>query len=123
MKELNLPENQLRGWRPRRPSAELKERIFHAPADNHAPFWGLTRLAPAMACLFFVMMALHFNNGSIWSQPRLMSVATTNLGGVYCDGDGGQVAQNHLSSVTFDWTNHSNFQSSIPFASRTNSSN
>jgi hypothetical protein len=118
MKEPNLPENQLRGWRPRRPSAGLKERIFPTPAENQAPFWGLTRLAPALACLFFVMMALHFNDGGLWSRPRLMPAAT-NSGDVY----GGQAAQNHLASVTFDWTNHSNFQSSIPFASKTNSSN
>ena len=63
------------------------------------------------------------NDGSGWSQPRLRSATATNLGGVYGDGDGGQVTQNHLTSVTFDWTNHSNFQSSIPFASKTNSSN
>jgi hypothetical protein len=118
MKEPNLPENQLRGWRPRRPSAGLKERLFPPPAENQAPFWGLTRLAPALACLFFVMMALHFNDGGLWSRPRLMPSAT-NSGDIY----GGQASQNHLASVTFDWTNHSNFQSSIPFASKTNSSN
>jgi len=69
------------------------------------------------------MLALHFNGGGLWPQSRLMSTAATNLNGVYYGEGGGQTAVNRLAGVTFDWTNHGNFQSSIPFASRTNSSN
>ena len=123
MKELNLPENQLRGWRPRRPSAGLKQRIFQAAADHPAPAWNWARLAPAVACLFFVLLAARFNDAGLWPQPRLASAITTNLGGFYWDAEGSQVSENQLESVTFDWTNHSNFHSSIAFASKTNSSN
>ncbi|HEY2330252.1 MAG TPA: hypothetical protein VGI63_10620 [Verrucomicrobiae bacterium] len=122
MKELNLPENQLRGWRPRRPSAGLKARIFRTPEENHALAFDWLRLAPAMACLFFVMMVAHFNGGSLWSNQRLLTAGFTNGSGVYYDGDGGQTPENHLAGVTFDWTNHANFQSSMRFASKTNSS-
>lgn len=75
-----------------------------------------------MACLCFVMLAAHFNGG-IWSQQRIATTARTNQNCVFYDGDGGQVSQNHLAGVTFDWTNCSGFQSSIGFAPKTNSSN
>jgi hypothetical protein len=123
MKEPNLPENQLRGWHPRRPSAELKERIFHSSTDDHALLLNWTRLAPAMACVFLVMLMIHLNAGNFWSERSAKSMTATNLGLVYYDAEGGQVAQNHLSSVTFDWTNHNGFRSSIGFAPTTNLSN
>lgn len=123
MKELNLPENQWRGWQPRRPSPGLKSKVFHAPEAERELTLDWTRLAPAMACLFFVMLAAHFNGGGIWSQQRISSATTTNQNYVFYDGDGGQVAQNHLAGVTFDWTNRSGFPSSIGFAPKTNSSN
>jgi hypothetical protein len=128
MKELNLPENQMRGWRPRRPSAGLKQRLFHdAPAagPTQASDWFrlAPALAPALACLFVAVMAAHFNGGGLWSGQRLVTAGFTNGSGVYYDGDGAQTPENHLASVTFDWTNHANFQSSMRFASKTNSSN
>ena len=123
MKELNLPENQLRGWQPRRPSAGLKPRLFRAAADSPAPSWNWPRLAPAMACLFFLLMAAHFNGVGLISQPRLAAAMTTNQGGVFWGGESGQVSENQMAGVTFDWTNHGNFHSSIAFASKTNSSN
>lgn len=123
MKELNLPENQLRGWQPRRPSAGLKRRIFEASADEQTLSLNWIRLAPAMLGLFLVMMAAHFNSGGIWPQHRITSASLTNQNYVFYDGDSGHVSENHLAGVTFDWTNRSGFQSSIGFAPKTNSSN
>lgn len=113
----------MRGWRPRPPSAGLKERIFRSEADSHALLLNWTRLAPAMACLFFIMLMIHFNSGGFWSERAVMSATATNQGLAYYESDGGQAAQNHLSSVTFDWTNHNGFRSSIRFTPNTNLSN
>ncbi len=123
MKELNLPENQLHGWRPRRPSDRLKQRIFRVATERSTLALNWSGLAPAMVCLLFVLMAMHFNGANLWSHSRILTATSTNQGAIYWEPAGGQVSENQLHCVTFDWTNHGNFQSSIAFASRTNSSN
>jgi hypothetical protein len=65
---------------------------------------------------------LNSSNSSIRQKP-VMTMLLSNQGSVFCYGDGGQTAQNQLASVTFDWTNHSAFNSSIRFTPTTNLSN
>ena len=114
MKEMN--ENQLRGWRPRQPSAGLKTRIFRERAVTlPATRWNWHQCAPAMACVLFAMMVFHFNGGGgSWRecQPALYADFTSGSNTVTFS-DHAQEVENHVSGVTFDWTNHSVFKSSM----------
>ena len=123
MNEPNLPEEQMRLWTPRRPSASLKPKIFSS-AKNHfaaaetlspasARFF-LGALTPTLACALLTLMMLNHGGDShstasslIWNGDRFVA-------------DSSHSAQNHWASVTFDWTNHSAFQSSIRFTPSTN---
>jgi hypothetical protein len=125
MNEMNLPETQLSSWRPRRPSAGLKRRIFthtNKSSSTLAARWLWGTLTPTTACLLLTVIILNSSNSVIHQKP-VMTMVLSNQGNVFCDGDGGQTAQNHLASVTFDWTNHSVFNSSIRFTPTTNLSN
>src|SRR5882757_8610970 len=105
MKEMN--ENQLRGWRPRQPSAGLKARIFReGEAAFPATRWNWHQCAPAMACLLFAMMLFHFNGmgGSRESRPAIYADFTSGSNSVTFS-DHAQEQENHLAGVTFDWTN------------------
>ena len=63
MKEMNLLETQLRSWRPRRPSAGLKRRLFSArPGARRERGLALGWLAPATACLLLTLAV--FNSGN-----------------------------------------------------------
>jgi hypothetical protein len=52
-----------------------------------------------------------------------MAMILSNQSYAFSDNENAQTAQNHLASVTFDWTNHSVFNSSMGFTPTTNSSN
>jgi hypothetical protein len=111
MNELN--EKQLSGWRPRQASAGLRQKIFRAP-EAVVIAWDFTRLAPAMACLFFTLVTLHFNGAPGWRGSSANSYADFSSGSNSAAfSDRAQEPENHLSRVTFDWTNHSNFKSSM----------
>jgi hypothetical protein len=126
MKELN--ENQLRGWLPRRPSRALKSRIFSGPnpaateADDEVP-WKWSFSAPAMVCLLFAMLMIHFNNGDMHEPKPAWAMVSSNGDRAASFSDSAQENENHLSAITFDWTNHTGFQSSIGFTPTTNLSN
>lgn len=110
-----MNETQLRGWRPRQPSAGLKGRIFRAAeAAATVPRWNWHHFAPAMACAMFAVMVFHFNGGSALrdSQPAIY-VDFTGGSNAATFSDRAQEQENHLAGVTFDWTNHSGFQSSM----------
>ena len=127
MKELN--ENQLLGWRPRQPSRALKGRIFaaHNPAASQEAdepvVWKWSFSAPAMVCLLFAMLMLHFNNGELHEQRPVMAMISSNGDRVAGFSDSAQETENHMSAITFDWTNHTGFKSSIGFTPTTNLSN
>ncbi len=120
---MNLPETQLRSWRPRRPSAALKTRIFADTTETGVPsarwFWGC--LAPAAACALLTLMA--FNSSNNLAQKPLMGAVLSNENYAAYASGGDQTPQNHLAAVTFDWTNRSGFNSSISFTPTTNLSN
>jgi hypothetical protein len=110
-----MNESQLRGWRPRQPSAGLKRRIFRAhAAGTPAARWNWHHLAPAMACLLFALMMFHFNGGGALRDSR--PVLYMNFAGdsnPVTFSDHAQETENHLAAVTFDWTNHGDFKSSM----------
>ncbi|HEY4415442.1 MAG TPA: hypothetical protein VGO57_07095 [Verrucomicrobiae bacterium] len=121
---MNLPEEQLSSWRPRRPSDGLKRRIFAGATESTtlAARWLWGALTPAMACLMLTVMMLNSGNDAIHTKPVLMTVLS-NQSFAFNGDTSGQMAQNHLASVTFDWTNHSGFNSSMRFTPTTNLSN
>jgi hypothetical protein len=110
-----MNETQLRGWRPRRPSAGLKERIFRSrEAVGRAPGWNWHQVAPALACVLFALMIFHFNGGGALRENRpVMYVDFTGGSNATTFSDQAQEMENHLAGVTFDWTNHSVFKSSM----------
>jgi hypothetical protein len=122
MKEANLSETQLRSWQPRKPAARLKQKIFSAPshAASAAWFWG--GLAPATACLLLTFLAFNqtsnFSTDSMNRKLETTMIMSNQSCAAYVSG--AQDEQNHLAAVTFDWTNHGGFQSSILFTPSTN---
>ena len=121
-----MNENQLRSWRPRQSSATLKTRIFalaNAPqpaAPHHPWFWG--GLVPTMACALLTLMVVHQNSGIFGPSPRRGIIFSPQSGFVN-PVDSERSVQNQLAAVTFEWTNRSEFTSSIGFTPITNLSN
>ena len=114
----------MRLWTPRRPSASRKADIF-AGAGNYSAaepknlspasakiFWGA--FAPTLACALLTLLV--FNPGGE-NRPAISSLVWSSSNLV---ADASQSAQNHWDSVTFDWTNHGIFQSSMRFTPTTN---
>ena len=118
-----MSEKQLRGWRPRRPSRALKSRIFSAGDEADEPAWNWSCAAPAMVCVLFAMLMFHFNGGGVMHEKPAMALISSTESRAASFSDEAQEAQNHVASVTFDWTNHTGFKSSIGFTPMTNFSN
>ena len=103
-------ENKLRSWRPRRPSATLKWRLFLANAAN------VTRLVrfagwmtPATACVLLGMLLLGSENVVPAGGSRLPSIMAMLSNQSYAvTMTSRQSQQNNLSVFSFDWTNGSN---------------
>jgi hypothetical protein len=75
-----------------------------------------------MACLMLTMIMLNSSNTGIHPIPALPMILS-NVDAVFSADDGIQGGENQLASVTFDWTNHTVFNSSIRFTPTTNLSN
>lgn len=58
---MNL-ETRLRSWRPRRPVAAIKARLFPASPPRREPSWRLRWLAPTAACGLIALAALRPDN-------------------------------------------------------------
>jgi hypothetical protein len=119
MKEMDSLENRLRSCPPRRPSANLKRRLFAAPARLLPKVaWLLGSLAPATACVLLTFSAFSPGNpGSLLRREPLMAVILSNQNYAAYASDNFRGSQNSLFSVTFDWTNHGGFPSSMaPFS-------
>jgi hypothetical protein len=106
---MNSLETQLRSWRPRRPSAALKRRLFGISLAPRAA-WFLGPLAPALACALLTLR--------IWGPPGTLTavsrpgILTSNLNET-ASADGFANKQNCWSLVTFDSTNLSGLGSII----------
>lgn len=112
-------ENRLRSCPPRRPSAKLKRRLFPAPASLPPKVaWLIGSLAPATACVLLTFSAFNRENtGDLLSREPLTAMILSNQSYAAYASDNFRETQNRLSSVTFDWTNHSGFTSSMaPFS-------
>jgi len=118
MKEMNLPETQLRSWRPHRPSAGLKRRIFSARPGTRTPAAFLGWLAPVTACALLTLLVFNPANslpGSSASRGAMMGMVLSNQNYAAYASDGSQNVQNRLASVTFDSTNRGSLPSTIRF--------
>ena len=112
-------ENRLRSWQPRRPSAKLKRRLFAAPASAlPGAAWLLGSLAPATACVLLTFSAFNPENPrSLLGHEPLTAMIMSNQNYAAYAADNFRGTENRLSSVTFDWTNHGGFTSSMaPFS-------
>ena len=84
--------------------------------------WRWGSLAPAITCVILTLMAFNHGGDGFHSKP-VMAMVVSNQSAAADALAGEQTAQNHLASVTFDWTNRSGFKSIIGFTPTTNFSN
>jgi len=109
----------LRSWQPRRPSPGLERKLFAGPVNvTRRLAWVLGSLAPAAACLLLTLSAFNAGNwgGVSYSAPMVAMIFSNQSSAAYASGNGRE-PENNLFSVTFDWTNHGNFTSSMaPFS-------
>ena len=102
-------EARLRHWTPRRPSANLRDRLFggatEAAGESASPGWGW--LAPVGAAFVFSIMALTPLHPEIDATPA-MGLGGGAKGWI----DSGTARQNVLTT-SFSWTNHERSLSSI----------
>jgi hypothetical protein len=120
MKEMDTLESRLRSCQPRRPSDKLKRRLFAAPADfMPRAAWLIGSLAPATACVLLTFLALNPENPhEFFRHEPLTAMILSNQSYAAYASDNFKATENRLFSVTFDWTNHSGFTSSMsPFSS------
>jgi hypothetical protein len=107
-------EARLRQWRPRPPSAKLKDRLFggtpEVTAESAGPTWGW--LAPVGAAFLLSIMALtpsHPEGDAPGTMARMGAGRGSAVMGWI---DSGSAERNVLSS-SFSWTNHGRSPSSI----------
>jgi len=113
---MNLLETQLRSWRPRRPSARLKWRLFASPARVMPQMaWFLGWLAPATACALLTLSVFNSGNslpGNTSRHEPMVAMMLSNRYAAYVSG-AFQSGQNDPPSVALDWTNRSGSASSM----------
>lgn len=121
---MNWLEQQLKSWKPRRPSARIERRLFgreQRPLDlTRAIAW----LAPAAACLVLALAAARPGGGSAGAaRPESMfaMMASNRASGSLLPDNGAQ-PENCVVRASFQWTNRGDPGSSIRFIPITNSS-
>ena len=116
MNDWNQLENRLRSWRPRRPSAKLRARLFPQTGQSVTEMLSRTArhwLAPAMAMCLLAMMMLgnSLPRSPYWSptQPSNLLAAVVlhrpELASYYAGTH--EYDRNILPKDAFDWTNGS----------------
>ena len=119
-KEMHLLENQLRSWRPRRPSARIKRRLFPSGTAREAASLSLRWLAPATACLVLALTIASRDPGLSVGNNRhdsMVGLISSNLSYTNILPGSGTQGRNGISPASFEWTNLSGFTSSIsPFS-------
>jgi len=103
-------EAQLRSWRPRRPSALLKRRLFGISLAPRAA-WFIGPLAPAAVCAILTVAVCGSHNGLPVATHLPGLMLASNLDDSAFMLDGFATKQNSWSAVTFDSTNHSGLDS------------
>ena len=118
---MNHPTPLLPAWKPRPPGAALKQRIFTARRAEPQEKFHL--LVPALACMVLSLLVL--NSSGSFGPASLKHTLTADLVlsnqdySAYAAG-GSQNPENHLASLTFEWTNQSASTTSMGFTSSTN---
>ena len=116
--EMNLLENQLRSWHPRRPSPGIKRRLFHSASTGEVTGLSLRWLAPAAACLMLALTIASQQPGLSTSsahQEAMMGLISNNLSYTNIP-ENDSPGRNTITS-SFEWTNLSGITSSIsPFS-------
>lgn len=120
-------EEQLKSWKPRRPSAKLERRLFGTPAQgsHFAQSWGW--LAPAAACVLLVGTMVNQQSqvtfSAVAGHGDLVDLSMSNQS--YASYLPGSFKSEQNRWDTFEWTNGGDFNSSVrPFPRvRTNGSN
>src|SRR4051812_11401717 len=118
--EMNLLENRLRSCQPRRPSPKLKRRLFPNAAAHRGVALSLRWLVPAAACLFLALTIANQNlrlpSGS-GRRDAILGVISNNLSYTNILPGTRPQAQNDVLPASFEWTNLSDFTSSVsPFS-------
>ena len=118
--EMNLLENQLRSWKPRRPSPKLKRRLFGPTVRREAITLSLRWMAPAAACLLLAMGIVRqdssFSMHSSGTGP-LLGLISNNL--IYTNilPHNRSSGDNAVLPARFEWTNGGTFTSNVsPFS-------
>ena len=99
-------EEQLRSWRPRRPSATLKWRLFLPSSRNTAARW-LGWLTPTAACAWLALLSLN-SGGGIPGPSRsspMMAMNSNNLSYATSWQGFAQRGENAPVPAIFKWTN------------------
>ena len=115
---MNLLENRLRSWQPRRPSPRVKRRLFGPTAQREAISLSLRWFAPAAACLLLAFAMLNENSAfsrvSSAGHP-FIGVISSNF--MYTNFLPGSQGHNSVSPPSFEWTNPGGFTSNVsPFS-------
>lgn len=117
---MNLLENQLRSWQPRRPSGRIKRRLFPSASSREASGLSLRWLVPAAACLMLALTIASQQPGLSVHSARheaMMGLISSNLSYTNILPGGEAPGRNQISPSSFEWTNLSGFTSSIsPFS-------
>ena len=107
---MNSPENQLGSWKPRRPSAKIKRRLFPAPRARLEMVRVLNWLAPATACLLLALAALRQENGIPAQPPHhdpVVAIMLSNQNTVAYLAGGPSQSEHNVLAATFEFTNRS----------------
>src|SRR5215468_11479665 len=118
--EMNQLENKLRSWQPRQASPKLKRKLFPGAATTHRTIaLSLGWLAPAVACLLLALTIVSqegsLSAGSRHGEP-MMGLISSNLSYTNVLPGGRSQGRNRILPASFEWTNLSDYTSSIsPF--------
>jgi hypothetical protein len=131
MNEPTQLETQLRSWTPRRPSPELRERIFSveaAPQKSRIPLRSWNWLAPATVCALSLMVVFggrphsQFNLGSgdtnlFFASITMNGMTSNDVGSTQADfalsKSDLNLEQNVWRTASFDSTNLAQTRSSM----------
>jgi hypothetical protein len=110
MKEINLLETQLASWKPRHPSAGIKQRLFPAQDAQPELVRMLNWLAPATVCMLLVLAAFRQENGIPAVTTRhdtAVAVMLSNQNTVAFLAGGLSQIEHNVPPPTLGWTNRS----------------
>lgn len=115
---MKLLENRLHSWHPRRPSPRVKRKLF--PGSREAVGLSLRWLAPSVACLFLALTIVNQGPGLSASASRpepVIGLISSNISYTEILRDNHPASRNRISPSSFEWTNLSDFTSSVsPFS-------